>query len=196
MFLQVSVCPHRGGMCGFIWGGHVWFYSGGWVCMVLFGGCVVLFGGVCVILFGGGGCMVFFRGACMVLFRGRVWFHLGEGMHGFFSIFGYNEIRSMNGWYASYWNAFLFSVFFLIKNRTNDSYMYRLPDSSVRSFSAYPRSWFSVYLEIANLKSTVSVHCYNLTRASTLTSLHKWRWQNFPSLLRPSNLFLMMIQQD
>ena len=32
----------------------------------------------------------------------------GGGVHGFFSFFGYNEIRSMSGRYASYWNAFLF----------------------------------------------------------------------------------------
>ena len=77
MFLQVSVCPHRGGRAwfysawggvrGFIWGGLAWFYSGG----------------------------------C-------AWFYLGGGMCGFFSFSGYNEIRSMGGWYASYWNAFLF----------------------------------------------------------------------------------------
>ena len=80
-------CP-RGGMCGcsggggvrgFIWG-NAWFYSGG------------------VHGFIRGAYMVLFGGACMVLFsRG--------GMHGFF---GYNEIRSMSGRYASYWNAFLF----------------------------------------------------------------------------------------
>ena len=28
-------------------------------------------------------------------------------MRGFFSFSGYNEIRSMSGRYASYWNAFL-----------------------------------------------------------------------------------------
>ena len=37
-------------------------------------------------------------GACMVF--------LG-GVHGFFGCIGYNEIRSMSGWHASYWNAFL-----------------------------------------------------------------------------------------
>ena len=76
-------------------------------CVVLFGGvCMVLFGGACVVLFGGhawfylGGVHGFIWGACMVLF--------GRGMHGFFSFFGYNEIRSMSGRYASYWNAYLF----------------------------------------------------------------------------------------
>ena len=54
----------------------------------------------------------------MVLFGGHVWFYLG-GMRGFirggacivFSVFfGYNEIRSMSGRYASYWNAFLYYI--------------------------------------------------------------------------------------
>ena len=58
------------------------------------GACVVLFGG-CVVLFGGGACMVFLGGMC-----------------GFFSFFGYNEIWSMSGRYASYWNAFLFNHVF------------------------------------------------------------------------------------
>ena len=69
-----------GGMCGCS-GGHVWFYLGA---------CVVLFRG---------GMHGFIWGACVVLFRG--------GMRGFFRFFGYNEIRSMSGRYASYWNAFL-----------------------------------------------------------------------------------------
>ena len=94
--------------------------------MVLFRGmCVVLFGGACMVLFGGvvlfrGASVVLFRGACMVLFGGHAWFYLGEacvvlfggGMHGFFSFFGYNEIQSMSGRYASYWNAFLFCIFY------------------------------------------------------------------------------------
>ena len=108
MFLQVSVIHsvHRGGRAWFYSGGHAWFYSG--ACVVLFGGaCVVLFGGACVVLFGGvrgfirGVCVVLFGGACMVLF--------GGGMRGFSSFFGYNEIWSMSGRYASYWNAFLFT---------------------------------------------------------------------------------------
>ena len=89
MFLQVSVCPHQGGMRGFTQG----------ACMVLFRG------GVCG----------FIWGAWMVFLGGHAWFFwggmcdfFGEGAHGFFSFFGYNEIRSMSGWYTSYWNAFLF----------------------------------------------------------------------------------------
>ena len=99
----------QGGMRGFI-GGCAWFYSGGGVHGFIWGACVVLFGGACMVLFGGcawfywGGMHGFIRGACMVLFRG--W-----GMRGFFSFFGYNEIRSMSRRYASYWNAFLFQYF-------------------------------------------------------------------------------------
>ena len=81
-----------GGRVWFYSGGHVWFYSGG-ACMVLFRGCVVLFGGHAWFYSVGGG-------ACMV----------------FFSFFGYNEIRSMSGRYASYWNAFLFQKIFGCKN--------------------------------------------------------------------------------
>ena len=44
-------------------------------------------------------------GACVVLFSG------GGGVRGFFSFFRYNEIRSMSGQYASYWNAFLLNFF-------------------------------------------------------------------------------------
>ena len=86
------------------------------VCMVLFGGaCVVLFGGgVCVVLFGGhvwfywGGMRGFIWGHMHGFIRGHAWFYSGMGRAWFFSFFGYNEIRSMSGWYASYWNAFLF----------------------------------------------------------------------------------------
>ena len=80
-----------------LFGGHAWFYLGG---------------------VGRGGMCGFIQGACMVLFGGCVWFYLG-GMHGFiwgacmvlFSFFGYNEIQSMSGQYASYWNAFLYYLF-------------------------------------------------------------------------------------
>ena len=87
-----------GGACMVLFGGCAWFYLG--ACVVLFGGaCVVLFGG-CVWFYLGGMRSFISRGACVVLF----W---GGGMRGFFSFFGYNEIRSMSGRYASYWNAFL-----------------------------------------------------------------------------------------
>ena len=107
---------YLGGMRGFIWGasmvlfgGHAWFYSEG--CMVLFGGCAWFFRGHAWFFWGGHAW--FFWGACMVFLGGlhgfsggHAWFFWG-GMHGFFSFFGYNEIRSMSGRYASYWNAFL-----------------------------------------------------------------------------------------
>ena len=68
MFLQVSVCPHRGG--------GAWFYSGG--------------------------VRGFIRGGMRGFIQG--------GVRGFSSFFGYSEIRSMSGRYASYWNAFLLSI--------------------------------------------------------------------------------------
>ena len=86
------------GACVVLFGGCAWFYSG-WVCVVALGGMHGCSGGACVVLF---------REACVVLFGGHAWFYSGGGMHGFFSFFGYNEIRSMSGRYASYWNAFLF----------------------------------------------------------------------------------------
>ena len=66
-----------------------WGVHGCWgVCVWLLGGmrgCQWVHGcwGVCMVV--GGACMVVGGGACM----------------------GYNEIRSMSRWYASYWNAFL-----------------------------------------------------------------------------------------
>ena len=55
-----------------------------------------------ILLTGGGACVVLFRGGSCVVLSG------GGGVCGFSSFFGYNEIRSMSGQYASYWNAFLF----------------------------------------------------------------------------------------
>ena len=123
------------GVCLSTLGGHAWFYLGG-VHGFIWGACVVLFGGMHGFIRGGGdawfysgghvwfylggvwfylgGMRGFIWGACMVLFRGMHGFIPG-GMHGFipggvhvfFSFFGYNEIQSMSGRYASYWNAFL-----------------------------------------------------------------------------------------
>ena len=80
------VVAHWGGMCGCsrggmhgCSGGHVWLLWGG------MRGC-------------SGGHAWLLRGACVVALGG------GGGMHGFF-----DEIRSMSGRYASYWNAFLFT---------------------------------------------------------------------------------------
>ena len=67
--------------------GHVWFYSGG------------MHG----FIWGVGVCMVYSGGM-----HGFIW----GGVCGFFSFFRYNEIRSMSGRYASYWNAFLFMTYF------------------------------------------------------------------------------------
>ena len=106
-----------------LFGGHAWFYLGGaWfylgggMCGFIWGACMVLFRGVCMVLFGGhawfysGGMCGFIWGVCMVLLGGMCGFIWG-GMHGFFSFFGYNEIQSMSGRYASYWNAFLFQEY-------------------------------------------------------------------------------------
>ena len=69
MFLQVSVCPHQGGMHGCS-GGHVW----------LLGGHALLLRGE-----GAGGVHGFIQGVCVVLFGGHAWFYLGGCM--FFSVF-------------------------------------------------------------------------------------------------------------
>ena len=65
-------------------GGHVWFFQGEGACVVFLGG-AWFFGGRHAWFFSGGMCMVV-GGACI----------------------GYNEIWSMSGRYASYWNASLF----------------------------------------------------------------------------------------
>ena len=95
MFLQVSVCPHRGacvvlfgrGACVVLFGGHAWFYLGGvhgfiWWGMHGFirGHAWFYSGGMRGFIQGGmhgfiwGLCVVLFGGACMVLFRGHAWF--------------------------------------------------------------------------------------------------------------------------
>ena len=120
-YIFTGVCDsvNRGGMHGFI-GGHAWFYSGAG--MVLFGGHAWFYSGgvhgfirgACVVLFGGG-MRSFIWGVCGFIWGGMHGFIWG-GMHGFIrgcvhgfsSFFGYNEMRSMSGQYASYWNAFLF----------------------------------------------------------------------------------------
>ena len=131
MFLQVSVIlSTRGVACMVAPGGGMHGCLGGMVapggaCMVApRGACMVASGGQCAWLLPGGvhgcsggpawllpgggmcgcsrGVCVVFRGACVV-FQG--------GMHGFFwgGVRGFvDEIRSMSGRYASYWNAFLF----------------------------------------------------------------------------------------
>ena len=101
-------------------GGHAWLLPG--VCAWLLrggmhgcsqGGCVVAPRGACVVALGGmrgffrGGMHGFCWGACVVFFPGG-------------ACIGYDEIRSMSGRYASYWNAFLyFSDLYSKKNNTN-----------------------------------------------------------------------------
>ena len=110
-------------------GGHAWLLWGG--AWLLWGVCVVLFRGACVVLFGGcawfysGGMHGFIRGGMHgfihgFIWGGYAWFYLG-GMHGFFSFFRYNEILSMSGRYASYWNAFLFNI--LVLGLENDIFL-------------------------------------------------------------------------
>ena len=112
----------RGGRVWLLWGGCVWLLRGG-MCGCL-GACVVALGWHAWLLRGGGmhgcswgPCMVTLGGACVVALGGHAWLlrgvcmvARGGGMHGFFSFFRYNEIRSMSGRYASYWNAFLFTI--------------------------------------------------------------------------------------
>ena len=104
---------YLGGHAWFYLGGHAWFYLGGHAWFYL-GGMRGFIGGMRGFIWGGmhgfiqgghawfylGGHAWFYLEGCMVLSGGgRVWF---------FQFFGYNEIWSMSGRYASYWNAFLF----------------------------------------------------------------------------------------
>ena len=106
-------------------GGHAWLHPGGGMCGFIPGVCVVLFrgrawfySGECAWFYSGGHAWFYLGGMCGFIWGGmqgfiqqggHVWFYsAGGGMHGFFSFFGYNDIRSMSGRYASYWNAFLF----------------------------------------------------------------------------------------
>ena len=81
-----GMCMVAGGMCGC--GGHAWLWG---ACMVAWGACVVA-RGVCMVAGGMHGC------------GGHEWLR-GAYM-------GYDEILSMNGRYASYWNAFLLKEIF------------------------------------------------------------------------------------
>ena len=98
------------GACVVSLGGHVWLLPGG-ACVVALGGHAWLLlggrawllpGGACVVAPGGmHGCSGGGMHGCS---GGHAWLLRG-GMHGFF-----DEIRSMSGRYASYWNAFLLSI--------------------------------------------------------------------------------------
>ena len=135
IFLHLSVISFTGGAC-FPGGmhpcrgacvlprGHACFQGGG--CMLPGGtcfpggGCACFPGGVCflgwcVLPWGMHGC----RGTCMVA-GGCAWLQggmhgCGGGVHGGGgACMGYDEIRSMSGRYASYWNAFLFMHLFVL----------------------------------------------------------------------------------
>ena len=77
-------------------GGHVWLPGG----VRGYRGCAWLPGGV----HGWWGACVVARGACVVARGEHVWL--------WGACVGYDEIQSMSGRYASYWNAFLFCNFF------------------------------------------------------------------------------------
>ena len=132
-----------GGMHGCL-GGHAWLLLGGHA-WLLPGGCVWLLGGVHGCSWGEGGmqgCVVAPRrwGACMVAWgcvaapggdmrgcsRGGAWLLQRGcvvaprgGMHGcsggMRGIRRDTEIRSMSGRYASYWNAFLFTIMIILR---------------------------------------------------------------------------------
>ena len=74
-------------------GGHAWLPTRGAYVVFLRGMHGFFWGGMHG--FCQGACVVFSRGVCMVFSRGG-------------ACVGYDEIRSMSGRYASYWNAFLF----------------------------------------------------------------------------------------
>ena len=130
-FIQRGVRGFIWGVHGFIWGGVHGFIQWGVCGFIQRGACMVLFGGACVVLSGAcmgghawfysaGGVHGFIQwGACMVLFRG--------GVCGFFSFSGYNEIRSMSGRYASYWNAFLFDYIVTTGKRSCGKLMFSQP---------------------------------------------------------------------
>ena len=75
-------------------GGHAWFWGGHvWLLGAVYGS-----RGTCMVAMGG---MHDSRGACMVA-GGCAWLPGGG------ACIGYDEIWSISGRYASYWNAFLF----------------------------------------------------------------------------------------
>ena len=113
--LSVILFTGGGGVHGcwghaWLWGGHVWLQGG---CMFAGGmrgcrGCVHGCRGACMVAGGQtwllGVCIV--AGGCVVVgdmcgCGGHAWWQ-GE------ACVGYDEIRSMSGRYASYWNAFLY----------------------------------------------------------------------------------------
>ena len=102
----VGACVVRAwGVCMVALGGHAWLPRG--ACMVApRGHAWLLWGGSMVARGGMHGC----SGGHAWLLQGGVWLLPGGGMHGCSGgVCGFfDEIRSMSGRYASYWNAFLF----------------------------------------------------------------------------------------
>ena len=88
-----------GGGCMVALGGHAWLLRGH---VVTPRGHAWLLQGACMVALGEGVCG--YSGVCVVALGGMHGYS-GGGAHG---IRRDTEIRSMNGWYASYWNAFLF----------------------------------------------------------------------------------------
>ena len=101
MFLQASVILLTGGEACVVGGGVVCIvFLGGSVRGFFQGGHAWFFGGACMV-FLGGGMRGSFRGAMCGPFGGACMVSLGG------ACVGYDDIRSMSGRYASYWNAFL-----------------------------------------------------------------------------------------
>ena len=106
VWLLGGMCVVARGACVVARGGMHGCY--GEVCGCSRGACMVAPGGMRGCSGGGGGaCVVFPGGACMVSPGGHAWFFLG-------GCIGYDEIRSMSGRYASYWNAFLLYLVFTV----------------------------------------------------------------------------------
>ena len=78
--------------------------------MVALGACMVARGGMYGCSGGAGGMHGCSWGGCVVALGGCAWL-LPGGVRGFSggACVGYDEIRSVSGRYASYWNAFLFN---------------------------------------------------------------------------------------
>ena len=128
------------GACVVAAGGHAWLLWGG-MCgcsggafMVALGGghAWLLWGGMCVC---SGGHAWLLLGGCAWLLRGGMHGCSQGGMRGFF-----NEIRSMSGRYASYWNAFFLHFVVCWSDKSS----------------------FFCYFEEQNMFEN-SIFCYNLT---------------------------------
>ena len=119
----LSFCPQEGA-CMVAWGACVVARE----CVVAPGGaCMVAPRGVCVVA--RGACVVApGRGHASLLLGGHAWFSGGcawffrGGVRGFF-----DEIRSMTGRYASYWNAFLFVDTFPFQYQWHKNQVTRVP---------------------------------------------------------------------